>query len=159
MSEALVGVGGTVVGVTLGALLSTLLAARQERRQEASLIIRELPGLADNFWSATRREMTGALDRFDARLALAGVPEENRSGFRFAAEHCWQDWYDDYKHGDPGEAGINRQFLEAYDEVRRAITSELLAKWWQRPARRAATRKAVERSRQVVKKWEELLES
>lgn len=139
----MISVGGTLLGVLLGGLLSARVATRQHRREQAAQLVRDLSEFSELFWSATKRDMLQALDRLDGQMALAGAREYHRSGFRFAALKCWEDRHSREAEGDP-EAGVSTKLLDAYEQVRSALLSELLATgWWKRRNRRAATTEAV----------------
>lgn len=147
----LVSVGGTLAGVLIGALLSARIANLQRQRHQAVDAIGSMAALSDLFWSATPREFAQAWDSLDGQLALAGLSEEPRAALGFIARRCWEDWYNEYIHGAPQEAGVSSRLLEAYDGLRQSITSRLAANGFrQRRKAHAAVNQAVKKAHEIV---------
>ena len=151
----LIGVGGAVVGAVVAAALAAIGSRAQDRRRESSQVLREMPEVRPRLWAPSPyAQVTALLDRIDAGLALAGIAGGSREGLRFTAMKCWQASRDSQEH-DP-DAGIPTRLLDAYDEVRSAVTTELLAPWWKKPVIRRRTSKTITRARTTIAEREAL---
>ena len=97
--------------------------ARDEFRTETAL---ELAGMERHIWETNWIELQVQLQRQEARLAVAGVPDDLVQALRAVSERCWSDLQDHIERSGGDEPGITSRLIEAYRAVHRAIRAYLI---------------------------------
>jgi hypothetical protein len=87
-------------------------AARRERTRFRTETALELAEMERTVWGDNWIELNVDLQRLEARLAVAGVPDDLVQAFHDISVRCWRDLQEDIDM-DAEQPGINKEFLDA----------------------------------------------
>jgi hypothetical protein len=137
----------------LGGAITTLTASRREVRNFRTETALELAGMERFVWGNSWTELEAHLERQQARLTVAGVPEDLVTAFQSISLACWRDLRDSRELSGGEDSGIAKELLEARREVHRAIRAHLLREK-QRSSRDDLRRAATTRVETVLASYE-----
>jgi hypothetical protein len=125
----------------LGGAITTLTAGRRERRNFETETALELAGMERLVWGEDWTELEAHLQREEARLAIARVPNDLVTALNEISSACWRDLRDSREVGDE-YPGMDQELIEARRGVHRAIRAYLLREG-RASARHELRRKAI----------------
>jgi hypothetical protein len=110
----------------LGVTLSDRRARRREREAFSQETALELAGMERHIWGGEWVELHAHVQRQEARMTAASVPEDLIVAFAAITEACWRDHLRSVELSDGEFPGIATKLLDARRSVHRAIGASLL---------------------------------
>jgi len=133
----------------LGTWISNWFSIRREDKAFRTQTALELAGIERLVWKGDWLELNAQLQRQEARLAVARVPDDLILAFRSITQRSRRDIAESDEYSGGEHIGLNLDFVNAGDAVNRAVRAFLLRTDGRR-GREELRRAAVQTTEQVI---------